>query len=55
MKKMALIIISLVILIMGVLAFIPGITLGTEPVWHSIVKIGVGLIGFVIGILKDKE
>jgi len=53
MKKTALIVISLGVLAMGVLALIPSITLGSEPVWHSVVKIVVGAAGLYIGFKKD--
>jgi len=51
--KITLIIISAAVLVMGVLGAIPGINLGTEPIWHAIVKIVIGIIGLYVG-LKGK-
>jgi uncharacterized membrane protein HdeD (DUF308 family) len=45
MKKRVLLIISIVVILMGVLALIPGINLGSEPWWHAVLKIVVGLVG----------
>jgi hypothetical protein len=45
MKKRVLLIISVVVILMGVLALIPGINLGEEPWWHAVLKIVVGLVG----------
>jgi len=48
--KITLIIISILVLVMGILGVIPGINLGTEPVWHAIVKMIIGLVGLFMGI-----
>jgi hypothetical protein len=48
--KITLILISAAVLVMGILGVIPGINLGTEPVWHAIVKMVIGLIGLIVGI-----
>ena len=53
MKKLALIILSLIVVVIGVLALFPGIGLSAEPVWYAIVKIIIGAVGAVIGFLKD--
>ena len=53
MKKIALIVISIVVIVMGILALIPGIDIGTEPVWHAIIKIVIGAAGAIIGFMKD--
>ena len=45
MKKTVLLIISVVVILMGVLALIPGINLSTEPWWHALAKIVVGGVG----------
>jgi len=44
-KKRVLLVISIIIILMGVMALIPGIKLGDEPAWHAAVKIVVGLVG----------
>ncbi|MDD5053833.1 MAG: hypothetical protein PHG04_00445 [Candidatus Nanoarchaeia archaeon] len=48
----ALYVISGLLVIMGILALIPGIDLATEPLWHSITKIVVGGIGILIARKK---
>ena len=45
MKKRVLLVISIIVILMGVMALIPGIKLGDEPAWHAAVKILVGLVG----------
>jgi hypothetical protein len=52
--KTTLIIISLAVAAMGVLGLIPGITLGSEPTWHAIVKIVIGLVGLWVGFTAKK-
>jgi len=52
--KTTLIIISLAIAVMGVLGLMPSLTLGSEPTWHAIVKIVIGLIGLCVGFTAKK-
>lgn len=52
MKKRVLLIISIIIILMGILALIPGIDMGTEPAWHAAVKIVVGLVGLWVSLQK---
>ncbi len=54
MSKITLIIVGIIVAVMGILAVIPGIALGSEPLWHSVVKIIIGLIAIIIG-LADKR
>ena len=55
MSKATLIIVGILILVMGILGVIPGIALGTEPVWHAIVKMVIGLIAIIIGAADKKK
>ena len=55
MSRIALIIAGILFLIMGVLGAIPSIGIGTEPIWHAIVKIVVGIVAIVIGIIDKKK
>jgi len=55
MSKIALIILGILVAAMGVLAVIPGIALGSEPLWHSIVKIVIGIIAIIIGVADKKK
>ncbi len=52
--KFTLILISIAIALMGVLGLIPAISLGSEPVWHAIVKIVIGLIGLYVALRAKK-
>ncbi|MFC1929878.1 hypothetical protein ACFLW6_03340 [Chloroflexota bacterium] len=52
--KITLILISLALILMGVLGAIPGINLGTEPIWHTIVKIVIGAVGLIVGLRGGK-
>lgn len=53
MKKIALIVVGLLIILMGILALVPGIEMATEPVWHAFLKIIVGVAAIWIGCLKE--
>mgnify|MGYP005849602533 CR=1 FL=1 len=55
MSKVTLIIIGIIVLIMGILGVIPAIGLGTEPVWHAILKIIIGIVALIIGIADKKK
>jgi len=52
MKKRVLLVISLIVILMGVMSFIPSIKLGTEPTWHAAVKLVVGLVGLWVSLQK---
>ena len=55
MKKIMLIIVGILLLVMGIMGLVPGLALGTEPVWHAIVKIVIGAIALLIALKKDKQ
>lgn len=48
MSKTVLAIIGVVILLMGIAALIPSWELATEPTWHAIVKIVIGVIALAV-------
>ncbi len=52
MVRISLIILGILVAAMGILAVIPGIGMGTEPLWHAIVKIIIGAIAVIIGAVK---
>lgn len=54
MVKTLFLVYSLGYLIMGILGVIPGIPLGTEPTWHAILKIILGLVGIVFS-MREKQ
>ncbi|MFC1899181.1 hypothetical protein ACFLXP_02505 [Chloroflexota bacterium] len=53
--KITLILISLAMIVMGILGAIPAINIGTEPMWHAIVKIIIGLVGLYVAWKAGKE
>lgn len=55
MVKETLIIIGILLVIMGAWALVPGSSLGTEPQWHSIAKIVIGLIAMGIALGEKKK
>lgn len=55
MYKTLLMVYSWLLLIMGILGAIPGIGLGTEPIWHAVLKIILGLIGVLVTLRKEKS
>ncbi len=52
MKKRILLVISIIVILMGVMSFLPSIKLGTEPTWHAAVKLVVGLVGLWVSLQK---
>ena len=52
MKKRVLLVISIIVILMGVMALIPSINMGTEDAWHAAVKIVVGLVGLWVSLQK---
>lgn len=54
MSKTTLIIIGIVLVLMGIGALIPSIGLATEPVWHAVAKILIGIVAVGIGMADKK-
>ncbi len=48
MSKSVLMIVGVVVILMGIAALIPSWTMASEPQWHSIVKIVIGLIAIYV-------
>jgi len=55
MSKPILIILGLIILVMGVLAFIPSLEMMEGPMWHGIVAVVVGVIAVILGLVDKKK
>lgn len=55
MHKISLIILGILVAVMGILGIIPGINMGSEPVWHAVVKIVIGIIAVIIGLVGKKR
>ena len=53
--KLTLIVVGVVLLIMGV-AGLPGISdMGTEPEWHAVLKIIIGVVAVIIALMEKKD
>lgn len=53
-KKTVLLIIGLLIIAMGVLALLPGMSMGSEPMWHAIAKLVLGVAAVFIALKNEK-
>jgi hypothetical protein len=54
-SKWTLFIVGVIVLIMGV-AGLPGVSdLGTEPDWHAVLKIIIGIVAVIISIMDRGE
>ena len=53
MKRVTLILVGIFVCLMGILGLVPGLTLGSEPGWHAVLKILVGLVAIFIGAKRD--
>ena len=52
--KITLIIVGVLLAIMGI-AGLPGVSdMGTEPDWHAILKIIIGIVAIVIALMEKK-
>jgi len=52
--KWTLIIVGLIVLVMGI-AGLPGVSdLGTEPDWHAVLKIIIGIAAMIVAIMEKK-
>jgi uncharacterized membrane protein HdeD (DUF308 family) len=53
--KLTLIVVGVLLLIMGV-AGLPGISdMGTEPEWHAVLKIIIGVVAVIIALMEKKD
>jgi len=55
MIRTYLLIIAIVLILMGIAGLIPYFTWATEPLWHSIVKIAIGLFSIALLIADGKK
>jgi hypothetical protein len=52
--KWTLIIVGLIVLVMGI-AGLPGVSdIGTEPDWHAVLKIVIGIVAVVVPFVDKK-
>ncbi len=53
-NRIVLMVVGVIVLLMGILALVPDLDLGSEPEWHAAVKIIVGLAAIVIAYINKK-
>ena len=53
--KTALLVIGILLAAMGLVDVLGLLKLGTEPVWHSIVKVVIGAVAIYLGATNSKE
>ncbi len=54
LARVSLIVVGILVLVMGVMAVIPSLAIGTEPMWHAITKMVIGVVAVIIGIMSKK-
>ncbi|MFC1487594.1 hypothetical protein ACFLRN_07920 [Thermoproteota archaeon] len=53
--KWTLVVVGVITLVMGI-AGLPGISdMGTEPEWHAVLKIVIGIVAVIIALMEKKE
>jgi uncharacterized membrane protein HdeD (DUF308 family) len=53
--KLTLIIVGVLLLVMGI-AGLPGVSdMGTEPEWHAVLKIIIGVVALIIALMEKKD
>lgn len=55
MSRVVLGIVGAVMVLMGIGAVVPGFELGTEPLWHAIAKIVIGLVAIVVAAVDKPK
>ncbi|OQB05426.1 MAG: hypothetical protein BWY19_01037 [bacterium ADurb.Bin212] len=56
MSKSVLMIVGVVAILMGIAGLVPAWEMATEPAWHAVVKIIVGIVGVAVAATdKGKE
>lgn len=53
-QESVLLIVGIIVLLMGIAGAVPGIELGTEPIWHSALKIIIGLVAIIFAYTKKE-
>ena len=53
-KKTVLLVAGILIVAMGVLALIPSVSLATEPIWHTVAKLVLGVVAVGLALSNSK-
>jgi hypothetical protein len=54
-SRTVLFIIGILLILMGIAGLIPGINIGTEPVWHACAKIVMGIVAVIVPIVEKPK
>ncbi len=54
MSKTVLLIVGIIVILMGIAGLVPSWTMASEPFWHAILKIVVGIIAVGVSIADKK-
>lgn len=54
MKKIALLVLGILVALMGIFSLIPAVQLWSMPLWLAILEIVLGAAAVVISLLKEK-
>lgn len=52
-KKTLLLIVGILVIAMGVMALIPSLEMGTEPIWHTIAKLVLGVAAVYVALTRE--
>ena len=53
-KKTVLLVAGILVVVMGVLALIPSVSLATEPIWHTAAKLVLGVVAVGLALSNSK-
>jgi len=54
-SKLTLIIVGIILLLMGI-AGLPGVSdMGTEPDWHAVLKIIIGIVAVIVALIDKQD
>jgi len=52
-KKTLLLVVGILVIAMGVMALIPSLGMGTEPIWHTIAKLVLGVVAVYVALTRE--
>ena len=52
-KKTLLLVVGILVIAMGVMALIPSLGMGTEPIWHTIAKLVLGVAAVYVALTRE--
>jgi len=48
-----LLVVGILVIAMGVMALIPSLGMGTEPIWHTIAKLVLGVVAVYVALTRE--